>query len=31
MRLTDGGRQLIMRGYVGIPLLGRSGIWQRVG
>ncbi|MFZ0498915.1 MAG: DUF2147 domain-containing protein [Steroidobacteraceae bacterium] len=29
--LTDGGRQLIMRGYVGIPLLGRSGIWQRVG
>lgn len=31
MRLTDGGRQLIMRGYVGIPLLGRSGTWQRVG
>ena len=31
MRLTDGGRQLIMRGYIGIPLLGRSGTWQRVG
>jgi uncharacterized protein (DUF2147 family) len=31
MRLTDGGRQIIMRGYIGIPLLGRSGIWRRVG
>jgi uncharacterized protein (DUF2147 family) len=31
MRLTDGGRQLIMRGYIGIPLLGRSQTWKRVG
>jgi uncharacterized protein (DUF2147 family) len=31
MRLTDGGHQLIMRGYIGIPLFGRSGTWQRVG
>lgn len=30
MRLTDGGRQLIMRGYLGISLLGRSQTWQRV-
>ncbi len=30
LRLTDGGRQLIMRGYLGIPLLGRSQTWQRV-
>ena len=30
VRLTDGGRQLIMRGYLGISLLGRSQTWQRV-
>jgi uncharacterized protein (DUF2147 family) len=29
-RLTDGGRKLLMRGYLGIPLLGRSQIWVRV-
>jgi uncharacterized protein (DUF2147 family) len=31
MRLTDGGRQLIMRGYFGISLLGSSQTWKRVG
>jgi len=31
LRLTAGGRQLIMRGYLIIPLLGRSLTWQRVG
>jgi uncharacterized protein (DUF2147 family) len=31
LRLTDGGRQLIMRGYLIIPLLGRSLTWRRVG
>jgi uncharacterized protein (DUF2147 family) len=30
MRLTDGGRQLIMRGFVGFSLLGRSQTWKRV-
>jgi uncharacterized protein (DUF2147 family) len=31
MRLTDGGRQLIMRGFLGISLLGSSQTWKRVG
>lgn len=31
LRLTDGGRQLIMRGFLIIPLLGRSLTWRRVG
>ena len=30
LRLTDGGRRLLMRGFLGISLLGRSQIWQRV-
>ena len=30
MRLTEGGRQLIMRGFVGISLLGSSQTWKRV-
>jgi len=30
LRLTDGGRQLIMRGFLGISLLGRSQTWRRV-
>lgn len=30
LRLTDGGRQLIMRGFLGISILGRSQTWQRV-
>ena len=30
LRLTDGGHQLIMRGFLGISLLGRSEIWRRV-
>ena len=30
LRLTDGGRELIMRGFLGIPLLGRSQTWRRV-
>jgi uncharacterized protein (DUF2147 family) len=29
-QLTDGGRKLRMRGYLGIPLLGRTQIWVRV-
>ncbi|HTX06715.1 MAG TPA: DUF2147 domain-containing protein [Steroidobacteraceae bacterium] len=31
LRLTDGGRRLLMRGFLGISLLGRSQIWRRVG
>jgi uncharacterized protein (DUF2147 family) len=31
MRLTDGGRRLIMRGFLGISLLGSSQTWKRVG
>lgn len=30
MELTDGGSRLKVRGYVGIPLLGRSQIWRRL-
>ena len=29
-RLVDGGRKLIMRGLIGISLLGRSQTWERV-
>jgi uncharacterized protein (DUF2147 family) len=28
-RLTDGGRELIMRGFFGVSLFGRSQIWRR--
>jgi hypothetical protein len=30
LRLIDGGHRLLMRGYLGISLLGRSQTWQRV-
>jgi uncharacterized protein (DUF2147 family) len=30
LRLTDGGHQLVMRGFLGISLLGRSQTWRRV-
>ncbi len=30
LHLIDGGRKLVMRGYLGIPLLGRSEVWQRM-
>ena len=30
MRLEDGGQKLVLRGYVGISLFGRSQTWQRV-
>lgn len=30
LRLTDGGHELIMRGFLGISLLGRSQTWRRV-
>jgi uncharacterized protein (DUF2147 family) len=29
MRLTDGGRKLVLRGYIGIPLFGRTQTWIR--
>lgn len=29
MRLEEGGRKLIVRGYLGISLLGRSQVWVR--
>jgi uncharacterized protein (DUF2147 family) len=29
MRLTDGGRRLVLRGYIGISLFGRSQTWER--
>jgi uncharacterized protein (DUF2147 family) len=28
--VIEGGKQLDVRGYIGIPLLGRSQIWQRM-
>ena len=31
LRLEDGGRRLVVRGYLGISLLGRSQIWVRAG
>ena len=31
MRLADGGRKLVVRGYLGISLLGRSQTWLRAG
>jgi hypothetical protein len=30
LRLIEGGRELIMRGFLGISLLGRSQTWQRL-
>ena len=30
LRLKDGGRKLVMRGYLGIPLFGHSQVWQRM-
>ena len=30
LRLTDGGRELIMRGFLGISLFGQSQTWRRV-
>lgn len=29
MSLTDGGQQLVVRGYIGVSLLGRSQTWTR--
>ena len=29
LRLTDGGRKLEVRGYVGVSLLGRTQVWLR--
>jgi uncharacterized protein (DUF2147 family) len=29
MKLTDGGQKLVLRGYIGLPLLGRSQTWAR--
>jgi uncharacterized protein (DUF2147 family) len=29
MRLTDDGKKLVVRGYVGLPLFGRSQTWLR--
>lgn len=30
LRLTDGGRELVMRGFLGISLFGRSQTWRRI-
>jgi len=30
LHLIDGGRKLVMRGYLGIPMLGMSQVWQRM-
>ena len=29
MHLTDGGKKLSVRGYIGVPMLGRSQVWIR--
>ena len=29
IQLTDGGKKLNVRGYIGVSLLGRSQIWER--
>jgi len=29
LRLTDGGKKLDVRGYIGVPMLGRSQTWVR--
>jgi len=29
VRLTDGGKKLSVRGYIGVPILGRSQVWER--
>jgi uncharacterized protein (DUF2147 family) len=29
VQLIDGGRKLSVRGYIGVPVLGRSQIWER--
>lgn len=29
VRLTDGGKKLDVRGYIGVPMLGRSQTWVR--
>lgn len=31
LRLTDNGQKLDVHGYIGVPLLGRSQVWQRKG
>ncbi|MBV9116410.1 MAG: DUF2147 domain-containing protein [Acetobacteraceae bacterium] len=31
MMLRDGGRELAVRGFIGLALLGRTQIWERVG
>lgn len=29
MRLTEGGQKLVLRGYIGLPIFGRSQTWLR--
>ena len=29
LKLVDGGRRLVLRGYIGLPLFGRSQTWLR--
>jgi uncharacterized protein (DUF2147 family) len=30
LTLTDGGNKLDVRGYIGVPILGRTQTWSRV-
>ena len=30
LKLADGGKKLDVRGYIGMPMLGRTQTWQRV-
>lgn len=30
LKLVDGGKKLNVRGYIGIPMLGRTQVWERV-
>jgi len=29
LQVIDGGKRLSVRGYIGVPMLGRTQVWQR--